>query len=146
MIVKIKQKAKKHHLLSTVPLKTTLTPLACADTGSNKILIRETDAVAAQLTIAPSESPLSVQFPDGVIAQSTGIASIALPATNDVLPAHIFPDTVLTQSLFGIMDITNKGYDVTFSHDGLAVQYAGAPVYYSPKLPTDLVWHLPLNL
>ena len=43
------------------------------------------------------------------------------------------------------MDITNKGYDVTFSHDGLAVQYAGAPVYYSPKLPTDLVWHLPLN-
>jgi hypothetical protein len=130
LIVKIKQKAKKHHLLSTVPLQTTLTPLACADTGSNKILIRETDAVTANLTIAPSESPLSVQFPDGVIAQSTGIASIALPATNDVLPAHhIFPDTALTQSLFGIMDINNKGYDVTFSHDGLAVQYAGAPVY-----------------
>ena len=43
------------------------------------------------------------------------------------------------------MDITNKGYDVTFSHDGLAVQYAGAPIYYSPKLPTDLVWHLPLS-
>ena len=43
------------------------------------------------------------------------------------------------------MDITNKGYDVTFSHDGLAIHYCGAPIYYSPRLPNDLVWQLPLS-
>ena len=102
--------------------------------------------MAAKLIIVPTVSPLSVQFPDGVFAQSSGLASVALPSTAEALPAHVFPDKALTQSLYGIMDITkNKGYDVTFSHDGLAIQYAGAPVYYSPKLPTDLVWHLPLS-
>ena len=146
MIVNIKQKTCKLPLLSTVhpPCLPISQITACADTGSHKILLRETDASLAKLAVRPATKPLVVQFADGNTALSTGTASIALPATNIDLPVHVFPDKALQQSLFGINDITNKGYDVTFSHDGLAIQYAGAPIYYSPKLPTDMGWTLPL--
>ena len=62
-----------------------------------------------------------------------------------MIPAHVFPDNSLNQSLFGILDITDKGYDVTFNGAGVAIQYQGAPIYFQEKLPTDLFWQLPLS-
>ena len=79
------------------------------------------------------------------MARSTGKSNIALPATNTAISAHVFPDQALNQSLFSIIDITDKGYDVTFQNTGVAIQYHGAPVYFKEKLPMDLFWQLPLS-
>jgi len=144
---KLKQnKTTTKRFLSTAPLNSTTENLICADSGANKTLIRQSDAVAANLTVQPTSIPLNVQFPDGVIAQSTGITEIALPATDVTVPAHVFPDEKLNQSLFSIVDVTDKGYDVTFKRDGVAIQYQGAPIYFQEKLPTDLFWKLPISL
>ena len=123
-----------------------MTPhLACADTGSSKILIRESDAATAHISVTNTLHPLHVQFPDGVIAQSTGTANIALPATSTTLAAHVFPDNVLTQSLFGILDITNQGYDVTFKTSGVGIyDDQGVEIHFQPKLPADTSWTLPI--
>ena len=69
--------------------------LVCADSGANKTLVRESDAIAAELTIHLTSHPLVVQFPDGVIARSTGIAEVALPATDIEIPAHVISDDML---------------------------------------------------
>jgi hypothetical protein len=96
-------------------------PSSTANTGSDSILIRKSDAVAATLDIQPiTHQPLRVRFPDGKIAHSIGISAIALPSTSIPLPAHTFADDTLQQSLFGISDITNRDYDdATFRKDGL---------------------------
>ncbi len=94
-------------------------PSSTADTGSDSILIRQSDAVAATLDIQPITQPLRVRFPDGKIARSIGITAIALPSTSIPLPAHVFAGDTLQQSLFGISDITNRDYDATFRKDGL---------------------------
>ncbi len=40
-------------------------PSSIADTGSDSIQIRQSDAVAATLNIQPITQPLRVRFPDG---------------------------------------------------------------------------------
>jgi hypothetical protein len=45
------------------------------------------------------ECVLRVRFPDGQIARSIGISAIALPSTSIPLPAHVFADDTLQQSL-----------------------------------------------
>ena len=96
-------------------------PSSSADTGSDCILIRKTDAVAATLEIHDTSQPLRVRFPDGQIASSVGTSEVALSSSNIALPAHVFADDSLQQSLFGISDITNRDYDATFCKDALPV-------------------------
>jgi hypothetical protein len=111
-------------------------PSSCADTGSDSILLRQTDAVAAALDIQPTQHPLHVRFPDGQTAQSIGITTVAIPSTNIPLPAHIFTDASLRQSLFGIADITNLDYDATFRKDGLYLYKDTELVHLPPSHST----------
>jgi len=121
-------------------------PSSTADTGSDCILIRQTDAVAAKLEIQATSHPLRVRFPDGEIASSIGTSEVALPSTSIALPAHVFTDDSLQQSLFGISDITNNDYDATFRKDGLYYLYNGdALVHYSPKSSDASSWTLPIQ-
>jgi hypothetical protein len=120
-------------------------PSSCADTGSDSILLRQTDAVAATLDIQPTRHPLHVRFPDGQTAKSIGITTVALPSTDIPLPAHIFTDSALRQSLFGIADITNLDYDATFRKDGLYLYRGTELVHHTPKSPDDTSWTLPLQ-
>ena len=121
-------------------------PSSCADTGSDSILLRQSDAIAATLSIHPTRHPLQVRFPDGQTARSIGITDVALPSTDIPLPAHIFTDDSLRQSLFGISDITNLDYDATFRKDGLYLYNSNAElVHYTPKFPDDSSWTLPIQ-
>ena len=121
-------------------------PSSCADTGSGSILLRQSDAIAATLTIHPTRHPLQVRFPDGQTARSIGITDVALPSTDIPLPAHIFTDDSLRQSLFGISDITNLDYDATFRKDGLYLYNVnGELVHHTPKSPDDSSWTLPIQ-
>ena len=99
-------------------------PSSCADTGSDSILLRQTDAVAATLDIRPTQHPLH---------KSIGITTVALPSKDIPLPAHIFTDASLRQSLFGIADITNLDYDATFRKDGLYLYHGTELVHHTPK-------------
>jgi len=120
-------------------------PTSCADTGSDSILLRQTDAVAATLDIQPTNHPLHVRFPDGQTAKSIGISTVALPSTDIPLPAHIFSDAALRQSLFGIADITNLDYDATFRKDGLYLYRGTDLVHHTPKSLDETFWTLPLQ-
>ena len=120
-------------------------PSSCADTGSDSILLRQSDAIAATLDIQPTRHPLKVRFPDGQTARSIGITDVALPSTAIPLPAHIFADDTLRQSLFGIADITNLEYDATFRRDGLYLYHGTDLVHCSPKSADETSWTLPLE-
>ena len=120
-------------------------PSSCADTGSDSILLRHSDAIAATLDIHPTRHPLKVRFPDGQTARSIGITDVALPSTAVPLPAHIFADDTLRQSLFGIADITNLDYDATFRKDGLYLYHGTELVHCSPKSADETSWTLPIE-
>lgn len=127
-------------------LPITITPLlACADTGSDSILLRHRDAIAATLDIQPASQPLQVRFPDGRTALSIGTTDVALPSTSIPLPAHVFDDKSLQHSLFGISDITNLDYDATFRKDGVYLYQGTDLVHYTPKSPNATNWTLPLQ-
>jgi hypothetical protein len=61
-------------------------PSSTADTGSDSILIRQSDAVAATLDIQPTTQLLRDHFPDGQIARSIGISAIAYRSALIYLP------------------------------------------------------------
>lgn len=124
--------------------KQTHTTIACADTGSDKILIRLHDAVKASLDITATPTPLSVIFPDGATATSIGTTSVALPSTSIALPAHVFDDSSLGQSLFSIAEITQRDVDATFSKSGLHLYHDGTLVHFSAKDPDAVSWQLPI--
>ena len=100
--------------------------------------------MSADISIHPTDCPISVKFPDGAIAQSIGTANIALPSTTGSLPAHVFSNDTLQHSLFGLTELTEQGCDVTFSKKGLALYHDGNRIHYSPKLPMDMFWQLPI--
>ena len=93
-------------------------PSSCADTGSDSILLRQTDAVAATLDIYPTTRPLHVRFPDGQTAQSIGITTVALPSTDISLPAHIF-ETVYGLSAYTLMTLFITRPSPSTKHLGL---------------------------
>jgi hypothetical protein len=124
---------------------TTQQPSAIADSGSDSTLLRHSDAVAAPLDIELTMHPLQVRFPDGKTARSTGISDIALPATAISLPAHIFEDDALGQSLFSISDITKQDYTATFHKNGLYLYHNNDLVHYSPKTTEATAWTLPIQ-
>ena len=133
-------------LLPAPPPNIKPTPiLSCADTGSDRILLRQEDAIAATLDIQPAILPLQVRFPDGKTALSIGTTAVALPSTAVSLPAHVFDDNSLQQSLFGISDITNLDYNATFRKDGLYLYQNKDLVHYTPKAPNATSWTLPLQ-
>ena len=112
-------------------------PIACADTGSDSILLlRQTDANAATLDIQPTTNPLQVRFPDGETATSIGTADVALPSTDIPLHAHVYSDETLRQSLFGIAEITNLDYTTAaFKKDGLYIYNGAELIHYTSKSP-----------
>ena len=132
-------------MTTTIKTLTRPPPSSCADTGSDSILLRHSDAVAATLVIHPTRHPIKVRFPDGKTTRSIGITDVALPSTNVPLPGHVFADDTLRQSLFGISDITNLNYDATFRKDGLYLYHNNELVHYSPKSEDDSAWTLPLE-
>ena len=88
----------------------------------------------------------SIRFTDGHIARSIGTAEVALPSTDISLPAHVFADDTLRQSLFGISDIiTNKDYDATFRKDGLYLYHGNDLIHFTPKSLDDSSWTLPIQ-
>ena len=124
--------------LSTTPS----TPMACADSGADKILIRESDALDAHLSISKTENPLVVLFPDSQIATAVGTTLVALPSTSLSLPAHVFADETLRKSLFSLTDISQAGYDTHLNQTGLTISQQGYLIHFTPK--TDTGWQLPI--
>ena len=116
--------------------------MACADSGADKILIRQSDALDAQLSIRPTADPLIVLFPDSETATAIGTTSVALPSTTLSLPAHVFADEALRKSLFSLTDIADAGYDTQLNQTGLTISKQGYLVHFTPK--TDTGWLLPI--
>jgi hypothetical protein len=84
-------------------------------------------------------------FPDGKTARSMGTSDVALPTTTIALPAHIFEDQVLGQSLFSISDITKQDYTATFRKNGLYLYHDNDLVHFSPKTTDATAWTLPIQ-
>ncbi len=74
-----------------------------------------------------------------------GASEVALPATTIALPAHIFEDHIMGQSLFSISDITKQDYSATFHKNGLYIYHDDDLVHFSPKTTAATVWTLPIQ-
>jgi len=70
---------------------------------------------------------------------------VALPTTTIALPAHIFEDQVLGQSLLSISDITKQDYTATFRKNGLYLYHDNDLVHFSPKTTDATAWTLPIQ-
>jgi hypothetical protein len=100
----------------------------------------------ANLDSIPSFNPIKVIFADGKTAQSTHETQISIPGTDRNIDAHIFSDSSLRNSLFSISELCNSGFEATFKANGLLItEEDGQVALFSPKLPTDTLWSIPIH-
>lgn len=116
--------------------------LACADTGSSHILLRESDLTT--LSDIRNDFPIRVTLPNGQNITSSKTGNLSLPHLQSTLRAHIFPDEVLGTSLLSISELCNNGCIATFSKNNVHVSKDGNTVFNSEKNSSDSLWHVNL--
>ena len=114
--------------------------LSIPDTGSTDILVRQSDSHVL-INVRPHEG-LRVKLPNNATMKSTAIGELQLP-TMDV-PAYVFPDTVLHQTLLSIPTLVNKGCTAVFTSTDVSLTNGGTLVAYGTKAPTDTLWSIDL--
>lgn len=87
--------------------------LACSDTGSTNLLVRQSDASA--VIIDPHLQPISVTLPNGSTISSSFSGTLLFPNLPYPINAYIFPDKVLHTSLLSVSELCNVGCLATFT-------------------------------
>ena len=136
----IRRPSSNHTALHISP--PTINNLACADTGSSHILLRESDAHT--LSNIRSSDSIRVSLPNGEIITSSKSGDLSLPHLDATLTAHIFPNDKLGTSLISISELCNNGCVATFTTDNAHVTKDGNTVLHSAKHSTDSLWHVHL--
>jgi hypothetical protein len=135
----IRRPSSNHTALIISP--PTTNNLACADTGSSHILLRESDAHT--LSNIRSNDSIRVSLPNGEIITSSKSGDLSLPHLDATLTAHIFPNDKLGTSLISISELCNQGCVATFTTDNGNTK-DGNTVLQSSKLSADSLWHVHL--
>ena len=114
--------------------------LACADTGSSHIQIRESDATT--LSDVRNDFPIRIKLPNGQNITSCKTGHLSLPYLQSPLRVHIFSDEVLDTSLLSISELCNNGCIATISKNNVHVTKDGNTVFNSAKEPSESLWHV----
>ena len=109
--------------------------LACSDTGSTHLLIRQSDANG--VIPAPHLQPISVTLPNGTCIYASTCGHIHFPNLPVPILAYIFPDSVLHTSLLSVSEVCNVGCIATFTATMFDIAYNALLVLRGSKLPTD---------
>ena len=112
--------------------------LACSDTGSTNLLVRQSDASA--VIIDPHLQPISVTLPNGSTISSSVSGTLLFPNLPYPIYAYIFPDKVLHTSLLSVSDLCNVGCLATFTDTQFHVTYNNSTVLHGIKATSDTLW------
>ena len=116
--------------------------LACCDTGSTNLLIRQSDAYG--VIPAPHLKPISVILPNGTSIYASSCGHVHFPNLTVPILAYIFPDIILHTSLLSVSELCNAGCLATFTATVFQVTYNELLVLRGSKLPTDKLWSVQL--
>lgn len=112
--------------------------LACSDTGSTNLLVRQSDASA--VIIDSHLQPISVTLPNGSTISSSCSGTLLFPNLPYPIKAYIFPDRVLHTSLLSVSELCNVGCLATFTNTTFHVTYNNSTVLHGVKATTDTLW------
>lgn len=112
--------------------------LACSDTGSTNILVRQSDASA--VIIDPHLPPISVTLPNGSTISSSFSGILYFNNLPHPIEAYIFPDQILHTSLLSVSELCNVGCLATFTDTHLQITYNNVMVIHGTKATTDTLW------
>ena len=119
--------------------------LACSDTGSTNLLVRQSDASA--VIIDPHLQPTSVTLPNGSTISSSFSGTWLFPNLPYSVKAYNFPDEVLHTSLLNVSELCNVGCLATLTDTQFHVTYNNSTVLRGVKAASDTLWtaQLPTN-
>jgi hypothetical protein len=119
---------------------TLATNQAIADTGATSIFKMDGAPVNNKRV---TQTPLTINLPDGKKIYSTHINDIHIPGLPTVLTGHIVPRLTIA-SLIGIWPICKAGCTVTFDNEKCDIKYNGRKILTVFKDPTTDLWTLPI--
>jgi hypothetical protein len=111
---------------------------AIADTGSTHILVRESDSHILQ-DKEPFKT-MHVTIPNGTKISSIAHGTLITPLTGTNIPAYVFPDSVLKQTLLSIAEFTNRGCKVELTNTDITIKQGDTVIFHGTKLPDALLW------
>ena len=118
--------------------------VSVADSGSTDIIVRESDkAILQDIVPCTVHSTLQVSLPNGDAIQSSAIGSLRT-LVGVKIPAFVFPDAVLKQTLLSLSAFCNNGCTVTLTNTAITIQYKGNIVFNGTKAPTAKLWTIDL--
>lgn len=126
--------------------KPTAKPLG--DSACTNVLVRERDKNMLVNITYDDVKPLQVRAANNGIMRSIGTGDIAIPMANgDVtIQGHIFRDSDLHDSSFGLPELTNIGCRVILTKDDITVlNDADIPIIRSRKQPQERPWRLEME-
>ena len=125
--------------------KTLSTPVvSVADSGSTDIIVRESDkAILEDVVLCTPNTTLQVSLPNGDAIQSSATGSLRT-LVGVKIPAFIFPDAELKQTLLSLSAFCNNGCTVTLTNTAITINYKGSIVFNGTKAPTAKLWTIDL--
>ena len=117
--------------------------LACSDTGSTNLLIRQSDSSA--VIIDPYLQAISVTPPNGSIISSSCSGLLYFDNLPHPIKAYIFPDHILHTSLLSVSKLCNVGCLATFTDTHFQITYNNSIVIHGIKAATDTLWTAQLS-
>jgi hypothetical protein len=128
---------KKRKILST-------SVMSVADSGSTDTIVRESDKVILQdIVLCTPNTALQVSLPNGDVIQSSAIGSLRT-LIGIKIPAFVFPDAVLKQTLLSLSAFCNNGCTVTLTNTAITIEHKGSIVFNGTKAPTAKLWTIDL--
>ena len=112
--------------------------LACSDTGSTNLLIRQSDSSA--VIIDPYLQAISLTLTNGSIISSSCSGLLYFDNLPHPIKAYIFPDHILHTSLLSVSELCNVGCLATFTDTHFQITYNNSIVIHGTKAATDTLW------
>ena len=116
--------------------------IAIADTGSTDILVK-----ASQKQVLDNIKPcteLQVLLPNGSTIRSSEKGFLKTSIKGESIPAYIFSDSALKQTLLSIASFCNRGCTAIFTGTDLSIEYEGDTILHGTKQPSAKLWTIDL--
>lgn len=126
-----------------VPSTITQSAIAIGDSGTTDLLLRS--SASQKLTNVIPFTDLQVSLPNGEIIRSTHTGTLPINGTNIELPAYIFPDDVLQNSLVSFSALCNADCTITLTKTAVLVVYQNTVIFRGSKTATDTLWLIDLD-
>ena len=113
---------------------------AISDSGSTHIIVKDSEKnILKNITQCTPYTSLLVELPNGAVIRSTA-TGLLLTLVGIDIPAYIFPDAELKQTLLSLSALTNRGCTVELTNVDITVRYQDKVILHGSKQPTARLW------